>query len=99
MYLLDKHSRQIRTQSILFLVISFGSVCCFTALTKKRSPQEGMPCIYAGCTQEPLLAHVFTSRANKARPELNSVTWILLERKKTSRFGPLFLRALAYLGS
>lgn len=82
MYLLDKHSQQIRTQSILFLVISFSSVCCFTALTKKRAPWEGMLCIYADFTQEPLLAHVFTSRTNKAHPDLNSVTWILLERKK-----------------
>lgn len=41
-----------------------------------------MPCIYAGFTQEPLPAHVFTSRTNTARADLNSVTWILLERKK-----------------
>lgn len=41
-----------------------------------------MPCIYAGFTQEPLLAHVFTSHTNTARPDLNSVTWILLETKK-----------------
>ena len=41
-----------------------------------------MPCIYADFTQEPLLARVFTSRTNKAHPALNSVTWILLQRKK-----------------
>lgn len=41
-----------------------------------------MPCIYADFMQEPLLALMFTSCANKAHADLNSVTWVLLERKK-----------------
>lgn len=84
MYLLDKHSQLIRTQNILFLVIFLRSVCCFTGLTRKPTPWEGMLCIYANFTEEPLLTSVFTSLIDKAHPDLNSVTWILLGKKEGS---------------